>query len=66
MSFLAGDGSDVIRVPLSAGAVITVSKTPLLFESPVKYQIVEEQPEVELAYNDDAIDAGLSEEDEEV
>ena len=66
MSFLAGDGSQVISFPLSADSVVTVSKLPMLFESPVTYQIVEEQPEAELPDNIEYADeVGISEDEEE-
>ena len=65
MSFLAGDGAQVISFPLSADSVVTVSKLPMLFESPVTYQIVEEQPEVELPDNIEYADEVGSEEQEE-
>lgn len=52
MSFLA-DEKGVIQIPLSGQAEIVVSRIPMMFESPVTYQIVEEQPEMEEPENAD-------------
>ena len=46
MSFLAED-KDGLSVPLSSDTSLIISRLPLLFESPVTYQIVENQPEIE-------------------
>ncbi len=64
MSFLSGEETSVITVPLSLDSVITVSKTPLLFESPVSYQIVAEQPDLENIENDELDEVGTLEEEE--
>ena len=65
MSFLAGDGAEVITVPLSNDSVMTISRMPLFFESPITYHIVEEQPDVEVPESNDADEVGISEEEEE-
>ena len=43
MSFLAGEGKEEILVPLSATESLTVRRLPVMFESPVSYEVVEEQ-----------------------
>lgn len=47
MSFLAGEGKEEIPVPLSAKESLAVRRLPLSFESPVSFQVLEEQPEHE-------------------
>jgi hypothetical protein len=44
MSWIAG-GQDIIRVPCGGGLSFTVSRLPLIFESPFSYRAEEEPPE---------------------
>lgn len=47
MSYLAGDGRDDFIIPLSTEEKVVVRRFPLIFESPVSFEVVEEQPEME-------------------
>ena len=64
MSFLAGENSDEILIPLSGDQKLGVRRIPLLFESPVSFQLMEEQPPVEEPEREDEQDEEI--EDEEV
>ena len=44
MWFLAGEGKDEFTVPLSAKARLAVRRLPVMFESPVSFEVIEEQP----------------------
>ncbi|MEN6604302.1 MAG: hypothetical protein ABFD86_17975, partial [Bryobacteraceae bacterium] len=74
MSHLAEDG-ETVRIPLAGSAVFTLSKFPILFESPVSYLQLKEikKDDVEdytFEVEDDELDegedgAGVAEEDSE-
>jgi hypothetical protein len=53
MSFLAGENGDEILIPLSGDQKLGVRRIPLLFESPVSFQLMEEQPPVEEPEHED-------------
>jgi hypothetical protein len=44
MSFLAGEGNEIILVPISAKETMSIRKLPMLLESPVSFEVIEEQP----------------------
>jgi len=52
MSYLAGDGSDNLIIPLSEEESIGVARLPLIFESPVSFEIVDQQPDLEDEHDD--------------
>jgi len=62
MSFLAGENSDEIRIPLSGDQKLGVRRIPLLFESPVSFQLMEEQPPVEEPEREDEQDEEVEDE----
>ena len=66
MSYLAGEGNDNLVIPLSAEENVTVNRFPLIFESPVSFQVTDEQPEMEDEHDEDGHnqDTGDDEEDE--
>ena len=64
MSFLAGENSDELLIPLSGEQHLRAKRIPLLFESPVSFQLMEEQPAVEEPERDE--DEAVEPEDEEV
>lgn len=64
MSFLAGENSDELLIPLSSDQHLGAKRIPMLFESPVSFQLMEEQPPVEEQERDD--DEAVEPEDEEV
>lgn len=47
MSFLAGESKNEIIVPLAAHQSFALKRLPMLFESPLSYEVLEVQPEVE-------------------
>ena len=47
MSFLAGENSEEFMMPLSTDQSLGVKRIPLLFESPVSFQVVDEQSAAE-------------------
>lgn len=47
MSFLADEGTNDLVIPLSEEEAVAVQRFPLIFESPVSFQVVDEQPELE-------------------
>src|SRR6266568_153855 len=66
MSFLAGEGQDEFTVPLSAKESLSVRRLSVMFESPVSFELIEEQPaheeeerhEEEAGEGDEAVDDG--------
>jgi hypothetical protein len=62
MSFLAGEKSDELVIPLSGEQQLRAKRIPLLFESPVSFRLMEEQPAVE---PEDEEDKAVEPEDEE-
>ena len=62
MSFLAGENSDEILIPLSGDQKLGVRRIPLLFESPVSFQLMEEQPPVEEPEREDEQDEEVEDE----
>ncbi len=65
MSFLAGENSDEILIPLSGDQKLGVRRIPLLFESPVSFQLMEEQPPVEEPEREDEQDEEIEDEEAE-
>jgi hypothetical protein len=47
MSFLAGENSDEIQIPLSNDQQLRAKRIPMTFESPVSFQVKEQQQPVE-------------------
>lgn len=57
MSFLAGDGPEIV-IPLSGDQQIGVQKYPVLFESPVSFELIDEEAAIAESgdYDDDQDD----------
>jgi hypothetical protein len=64
MTFLAGANSDEIQIPISSGQLLIAKRIPILFESPVSFRLIEEQPPVEEPERDE--EEGDEFEDEEI
>ena len=64
MSFLAGANSDELVIPVSGEQHLRAKRIPLLFESPVSFRLMEEQPAVEEPERDE--EEVVESEDEEV
>ena len=64
MSFLSGEDVDDLIIPLASHVTLSVNKLPLLFESPVSYEIVEKEAEYDGLDHDDGDDE-MDEEEEE-
>ena len=64
MTFLAGENGNEIQIPLSGDQFLIAKRTPILFESPVSFQLMEEQPPVEEPAHDE--EEGDEPEEEEV
>jgi len=64
MTFLAGENGNEIQIPLSGDQFLIAKRTPILFESPVSFQLIEEQPPVEEPAHDE--EEGDEPEEEEV
>ena len=65
MSFLAGANSDELVIPVSGEQHLRAKRIPLLFESPVSFRLMEEQPAVEEPERDDEEAAEPEEEEVE-
>lgn len=66
MAFLAGEGRDECLIPLSNDRCLGVRRIPLLFESPVSFDLVEQQALVEEASGEGDEGEYAELEDEEV
>ena len=66
MSFLADEGSDNLVVPLSSAEKVAVHRFPQIFESPVSFQIVDEQLDLEDEHDGESRGDDSEEEEDEV
>ncbi len=67
MAFLAGEGRDEFSIPLSNDQSLGVKRIPILFETPVSFDLVEQQPPAEEAVGEEEEEHEEAEpEDEEV
>jgi hypothetical protein len=65
MSYLAGEGNNNLVIPLSADENVTVNRFPMIFESPVSFEVVDEQSEMEDEHDEEAHNEDSDDDEEE-